>query len=313
MVMKLEKKEIIILGDGVAGQTAAIYAARADLKPLIITGYQSGGQLTETTEVENFPGFPEGIDGTELVERMRKQAARFGAEYKFDRAIKIEGEELNYKVHLEGGEIIETKTIIIATGASAKKLGLEAEKEYFGRGISACATCDAAFTRDKTVIVVGGGDVAMEEASFLTKFAKKVYLVHRRDSFRASRIMQKRVLENEKITILWNKIIVDIKGDGTKVTKAILKDTQTGEEKELETDFVFYAIGHKPNTDFLKDFIELDEQGYIKTNRMLETNKPGIWAAGDVQDKIWRQAVTAAGTGAATAINVERYLEEKKE
>ncbi len=307
------KRKVVILGDGVAGQTAAIYAARAELQPLIITGYQSGGQLTETTEVENFPGFPEGIDGTELVERMRKQATKFGAEYKFDRATKIEGEEMNYKISLEGGEIIEAETIIIATGASAKKLGLKAEETYFGRGISACATCDAAFTKDKTVIVVGGGDVAMEEATFLTRFAKKVYLVHRRDKFRASKIMQKRVFENEKITILWNKIITDVQGDGTKVTKAILKDTLTGEEQELQTDFVFYAIGHKPNTEFLKDFIELDEHGYIKTNRMLETNKPGIWAAGDVQDKIWRQAVTAAGTGAAAAINAERYLSEKEE
>lgn len=306
------KRKVIILGDGVAGQTAAIYAARADLKPLVITGYQPAGQLSETTEVENFPGFPDGIEGTELVERMRKQATKFGAEYKFDKATKIEGEEMNYKIHLEGGEILEAETIIIATGASAKKLGLKAEEEYFGRGISACATCDAAFTRDKTVIVVGGGDVAMEEATFLTKFAKKVYLVHRRDSFRASKIMQKRVFDNPKIEILWNKIVVDVKGDGTKVTKAILKDTQTGEEKELETDFVFYAIGHKPNTEFLKDFIELDEHGYVKTNRMLETNKPGIWAAGDVQDKIWRQAITAAGTGAAAAINAERYLSEKE-
>ncbi len=306
------KRKVVILGDGVAGQTAAIYTGRAELQPLVITGYQSGGQLTETTEVENFPGFPEGIDGTELVERMRKQATKFGAEYKFDRAVKIEGEEMNYKVHLEGGEIIEAETIIIATGASAKKLGLKAEEEYFGRGISACATCDAAFTKDKIVTVVGGGDVAMEEATFLTRFAKKVYLVHRRDKFRASKIMQKRVFENPKIEILWNKIIVDIKGDGNKVTTAILKDTVTGEEKELQTDFVFYAIGHKPNTEFLKDFIELDEHGYIKTNRMLETNKPGIWAVGDVQDKIWRQAVTAAGTGAAAAINAERYLSEKE-
>ena len=305
------RHKLIILGDGVAGLTAGVYAARADLAPLIITGYESGGQLMLTTLVENFPGFPDGVMGPELIERIRKQAEKFGASFLMTAAEKITGEEGAWRVHTPEG-VYEAEAVIIATGASARMLGLEAEKEYMGRGISVCATCDGAFTRGKKVIVVGGGDSAMEDALFLTKFAEKVTIVHRRDQFRASKIMQKRVFDNPKINIIWNHIVTDIKGDGMKVTHAVLKNTQTGEEQTVETDFVFYAIGHVPNTSFVKDLVTLDEQGYIITDKYQMTSQKGIFAAGDVQDPLWRQAVTAAGTGAAAAISAERYLAERE-
>ncbi|MFT4309996.1 MAG: thioredoxin-disulfide reductase [Candidatus Woesearchaeota archaeon] len=306
----MEKHDIIILGDGVSGLSAAIYAARADLKPLLITGYESGGQLMLTTEVENYPGFPEGIMGPELIENMRKQAERFGTKILYKRAESISGSQDDYVIDLED-EKISTKSIIIATGASARTLKLDAEKTYFGKGISTCATCDGAFTKGKKVIVVGGGDSAMEESLFLSKFADSVTIVHRKDVFRASKIMQQRVFDNPKIQIIWNHEVMDIMGDNNRVSKALLKNTIDNTTVEEDTDFVFYAIGHDPNVKFLNGMVELNEHGYIITDDMQRTSREGIFAAGDVQDHIWRQAVTAAGTGAAAAISAERYLSHK--
>ena len=303
-------ENVIILGGGIAGLSAAIYAARAKLNPIVITGYESGGQLMWTTDVENYPGFPEGVLGPDLIERMRKQAERFGTRLVYKRCEAIGGEEHAWECDL-GDETITAKTIIIATGATARVLGLEAEKTYMGRGISTCATCDGAFTKDKKAIIVGGGDSAMEESTFLTKFAEHVTIVHRSDSFRASKIMQERALKNPKISVEWNSEVIDVTGDGTRVRGAVLRDTQTGEERAMETDFVFYAIGHIPNTGFLKGIVETDERfKTIITNERYMTSVPGIFACGDVQDPIWRQAVTAAGSGAAAAISAERYLAE---
>ena len=303
-------EHVIILGDGIAGLAAAIYAARAQLNPVVITGYESGGQLMWTTDVENYPGFPEGVLGPDLIERMRKQAERFGARFVYKRCESVRGEELAWECDL-GDETLTAKSIIIATGATARTLGLEAEKTYMGKGISTCATCDGAFTKGKKVLVVGGGDSAMEESTFLTKFAEHVTIVHRKDTFRASKIMQERALKNPKISVEWNSQIADIVGDDAKVTGAVLRDTQTGAERSVETDFVFYAIGHIPNTGFLGELVTTDEQHKtIITNERYMTSAPGIFACGDVQDPIWRQAVTAAGTGAAAAISVERYLAE---
>ena len=303
-------EHVIILGDGIAGLAAAIYAARAQLNPVVITGYESGGQLMWTTDVENYPGFPEGVLGPDLIERMRKQAERFGARFVYKRCESVRGEELAWECDL-GDETLTAKSIIIASGATARTLGLEAEKTYMGKGISTCATCDGAFTKGKKVLVVGGGDSAMEESTFLTKFAEHVTIVHRKDTFRASKIMQERALKNPKISVEWNSQIADIVGDDAKVTGAVLRDTQTGAERSVETDFVFYAIGHIPNTSFLGERVTTDEQHKtIITDERYMTSAPGIFACGDVQDPIWRQAVTAAGTGAAAAISVERYLAE---
>ena len=305
-------ENVIILGDGIAGLSAAIYAARAQLNPVVITGYESGGQLMWTTDVENYPGFPEGVLGPDLIERMRKQAERFGTRFVSKRCGSIGGEELNWTCDL-GDETIAAKTIIVASGATARTLGLEAEKTYMGRGISTCATCDGAFTKGKNVIVVGGGDSAMEESTFLAKFADHVTIVHRKDSFRASKIMQERALKNPKISVEWNSEVIDVKGDGTKVAQVRLRDTKTGDERDAQADFVFYAIGHIPNTDFLGELVTTDEQHKtIITNDRYMTSAPGVFACGDVQDPIWRQAVTAAGTGAAAAISVERYLAERE-
>jgi thioredoxin reductase (NADPH) len=304
-------ENVVILGDGIAGLAAAIYAARANLNPVIVTGYESGGQLMWTTDVENYPGFPEGILGPDLIENMRKQATRFGARFIYKRCESISGEELDWQCDL-GDEKLSTKAIIIATGASARMLGIEAEKTYFGKGISTCATCDGAFTKDKKVIVVGGGDSAMEEANFLTKFAEHVTIVHRSERFRASQIMQERTFRNPKISVEWNSVVSDVIGDGSKVTGAILRDTTTDELRTIETDFVFYAIGHIPNTGFLNGLVATHETfKTIITNERYMTTVEGIFACGDVQDPIWRQAITAAGTGAAAAISVERYLAEK--
>ena len=307
----MDTHDVVILGDGVSGLSAAVYAARADLNPILITGYESGGQLMLTTDVENYPGFPEGILGPQLVDNMRKQAERFGTKIVYKRAESIIGEEGAYIIDL-GDEKITAKTIIIATGASARTLKLEAEKTYFGKGISTCATCDGAFTKGKKVIVVGGGDSAMEESMFLSKFADSVTIVHRKDEFRASKIMQNRVFANPKIKVIWNHEVVDVKGDEKKVETVLLKNTVDESTKEEQTDFVFYAIGHDPNVKFLNGLVELNEFGYIKTDIMQRTSKPGIFASGDVQDHIWRQAITAAGTGAAAAIAAERYLAHKE-
>ena len=303
-------RKVIIIGSGPAGLTAALYTARANLKPLVFEGNQPGGQLTITTDVENYPGFPDGIMGPDLMESFRKQAIRFGAECHFKNVTKVDLNKKPYKIWV-GDETFNTESLIIATGASAKMLGLDSERVLMGYGVSACATCDGFFFKDKKVLVVGGGDSAMEEATYLTKFASEVVIIHRRDKFRASKIMIDRTMSNPKISILWNKTIYEILGSQEKgVNGVLLKDTISGESNEEACDGVFMAIGHKPNTDLFSGVLDMDEFGYLKTkDGSTETNLEGIFACGDVQDNIYRQAVTAAGTGCMSAIDAERYLE----
>ena len=301
--------DLAIIGSGPAGYTAGIYASRASLKPVLFEGLESGGQLMLTTDVENYPGFDSGIMGPDLMQIFKKQAERFGTE--------IKTETINSIKKIDGGfslesakETYEFKSVIISSGASAKWLDVKGEKELQGHGVSACATCDGFFFKEKEVIVVGGGDSAMEEALFLTKFATKVYIVHRRDSFRASKIMQDRVLGNDKIEVLWNKEVTEIHGSES-VESVSLSDTKDGSSSEVSIDGVFMAIGHTPNVDFLGGLVELDEKGYVKTGFTTETSTsvPGVFAAGDVADSIYRQAVTAAGTGCQAAIDAERWLD----
>ena len=303
-------RKVIIIGSGPAGLTAATYAARANLEPLVFEGVQPGGQLTITTDVENYPGFPDGIMGPDLMDKFRDQAKRFGAECYFKHVTKVDLESNPFKVWV-ADETFTSDSIIIATGATAKLLGLESEKNLMGHGVSACATCDGFFFKDKKVFVIGGGDSAMEEASFLTKFASEVQIVHRRNELRASKIMQDRVLNNPKIHIQWNTTLEDIKGnvdDG--VSAVILKDIISGDIRSEECDGVFLAIGHTPNTELFDNFLNLDEKKYICTDdNSTKTAVPGIFACGDVQDSIYRQAVTAAGSGCMAAIDAERYLE----
>ena len=301
--------DLAIIGSGPAGYTAGIYASRASLKPVLFEGLESGGQLMLTTDVENYPGFDSGIMGPDLMQIFKKQAERFGTE--------IKTETINSIKKIDGGfslesakETYEFKSVIISSGASAKWLDVKGEKELQGHGVSACATCDGFFFKEKEVIVVGGGDSAMEEALFLTKFATKVYIVHRRDSFRASKIMQDRALDNDKIEVLWNKEMTEIHGSES-VESVSLADTKDGSSSEVNIDGVFMAIGHTPNVDFLDGLVELDEKGYVKTGFTTETSTsvPGVFAAGDVADSIYRQAVTAAGTGCQAAIDAERWLD----
>jgi len=302
-------RNVVIIGSGCAGLTAAIYAARANLQPLVIRGVEAGGQLTLTTLVENYPGFPKGVQGPELIEMMQKQATEFGAEF-------LEGNvsraDLSHRPFvLEVGETrLETKTLIIASGASARLLGLESERKLLGHGVSTCATCDGYFFRGKEVAVVGGGDTAAEEALFLTRYATKVNLIHRRDQLRASKILQDRLTRNEKIKPIWNSVVADVldpaKGE---VTGIKLKNTKTGEESLQACDGVFIGIGHTPNTSLFRGQLEMDEVGYLKTHDGAKTSVPGVFAAGDVQDKVYRQAITAAGSGCMAAIDAERFLE----
>lgn len=304
-------RKVIILGSGCAGCTAAIYAARANLKPLMIEGREPGGQLAITTEVENYPGFPKGIQGPELTNLMKEQAVRFGTEIIQGDITKVDLKKRPFKLWIDS-QVYETETLIIATGASAQWLGLESEQKLIGKGVSACATCDAFFFKDQHVVVVGGGDTAMEEATFLTKFAKQVTVVHRRHELRASKIMQKRAIDNPKIKFVWNSVIEEVfdvaKG---KVTAVRLKNLKTGKSENFLCDGLFLAIGHKPNIDIFKGQIELNEKGYIKTKLpSMATNIPGVFACGDVQDFIYKQAVTAAGTGCVAAIDAERFLSE---
>ena len=303
-------RKVIIIGSGPAGLTAALYTARANLKPLVFEGSQPGGQLTITTDVENFPGFPDGIMGPELMDLFRKQAERFGAECYFEHVTKVDFSENPYKVWV-GDKEYSSESIIIATGATAKMLGLENEKKLMGFGVSACATCDGFFFKDKKVLVVGGGDSAMEEATYLTKFASEVVIVHRRSEFRASKIMIDRAMDNPKVSVLWNSSVVDILGSQEKGVHAVsIKKTDTDEIFEEKCDGVFMAIGHKPNTDLFVDVIKTNEGGYLVTAAdTTATNIDGIFACGDVQDYSYRQAITAAGTGCMSAIDAERYLE----
>lgn len=310
--MDKKVENVIIIGSGPAGLTAGIYTARARLNPLMIEGEEAGGQLMITTDVENYPGFDKGVTGPNLISVMRKQSEKFGTRFITRNVTKVDFNTWPFKVWIRD-TLHEAKTIIISTGASAKYLGLPTEKQYMSKGVSACATCDGAFFRDVEVGVVGGGDTAMEEANFLTRFAKKVYILHRRDSFRASKIMQDRALKNPKIEVIWNVDVTEVKGDGRQVTGVALKNTKNGEISEMPLQGLFIAIGHKPNTDLFKGILDMNDAGYLVTKPgSTYTNISGVFASGDVQDPHYRQAITAAGSGCMAAIDAERWLEAKE-
>jgi len=305
-------RNVVIMGSGCAGLTAAIYAARANLKPLVIRGLEAGGQLTLTTLVENFPGFPKGVQGPELIERMQNQAAEFGAEFMEGHVTGADLFRRPFVIDVEG-EMVEARTLIIASGASAKMLGLESERKLLGHGVSTCATCDGYFYRGKEVAVVGGGDTAAEEAIFLTRHARQVSIIHRRDQLRASKIMQDRLYHNPKINFIWDSVVVDVLDvNRGEVTGIKLKNTKTGDETIKSCDGVFMGIGHSPNTSLFRGQLEMNEVGYLITHDGSKTNVPGVFAAGDVQDHVYRQAITAAGSGCMAAIDAERFLEAER-
>jgi len=306
-----EHHKVIIMGSGPAGLTAAIYAARADLAPLVIDGMQPGGQLTITTEVENYPGFPEGIDGTELMNRTRAQAERFGTDFLFGEVTGVDLDQRPLRITIDDADHRTCDALIVATGATARWLGIPAEERLQGFGISACATCDGAFFREQEIGVVGGGDSAMEEATFLTKFASKVHVIHRRDELRASRIMAERALANPRIEFVWNSVVVDLLGERPQgLTGVVLENTVDGSRSEMPMTGLFMAIGHTPNTGVFAGKLDMDDKGYIETTPgSTTTSVQGVFAAGDVQDTVYRQAITAAGSGCAAALEAERYLE----
>jgi thioredoxin reductase (NADPH) len=307
-------RDVIIIGGGPAGYTAALYTARANLNPLVIEGFNWGGQLMITSDVENYPGYADGVLGPAMMADFRRQAERFGAEFVTDDVTRVDFSERPFRVYI-GDDEHQADAVIVSTGASARQLGLPTEQTLQGRGVSYCATCDGAFFRDKVVVVVGGGDSAMEEATFLTRFAKKVIIVHRRDEFRASPIMVDRARENEKIEFVLNAVVEEVLGtDGGHVTGVRLRDTGAGETSEVEADGIFVAIGHDPNTALFLDWLGHDEQGYLVTEPgSTRTNIPGVFAAGDVQDHIYRQAVTAAGSGTMAALDAQRFLDEEQQ
>ncbi|MBT3475479.1 thioredoxin-disulfide reductase [bacterium] len=309
-----KKNKVVIIGSGPAGLTAAIYCARANLEPVVFEGFLAGGQLTMTTDVENFPGFPEGVMGPNLMDLLRTQAQKFGAKCIMKQIDKVDFNTYPFKL-MTDNEIIESDSVIISTGASAKLLGIKGEVEFVGRGLSTCATCDGFFYKNKSIHVIGGGDSAMEEAIFLTKFASKVTIVHRRDVLRASKIMADRALNNEKIDFLWNAEPIEFIGNEEKGLHAIVyKDSKTERKAQIDTDGVFIAIGHNPNTNLFKDVLKIDQNGYLITaGKSSRTNIEGVFASGDVQDSIYRQAITAAGSGCMAAIDAERFLEQKHE
>jgi len=304
--------KVVIIGSGCAGLTAAIYAARANLSPLVLEGHEPGGQLSLTTHVENYPGFPDGILGPELIENMRKQAQKFGAQFKAGSVSEVDLTERPFKIKA-GSEVYEAKSLIVAAGASARLLGLKGEKELIGRGLSTCATCDGYFFRGKPLAVVGGGDSAMEEANFLSRYASRVYLIHRRNEFRASKIMIDRAKANDKIEFVTPYIVEEILSPGGLVSGVLLHQAQTREKRQIALDGVFVAIGHNPNSMAFRGKLEMDENGYLIARHGSLTGVPGVFIAGDVQDHRYRQAVTAAGSGCMAAIDAEKFLEEHKE
>ncbi|MBE7468705.1 MAG: thioredoxin-disulfide reductase [Anaerolineae bacterium] len=304
-------RETVILGSGPAGLTAALYAARANLKPLVITGNELGGQIATTTEVENFPGFPQGLTGPELVEKMQEQAERFGADVTIDTIQQVDLSRRPFRLTGHSGDYY-AKSLIITTGASPRKLGVPGEPEFVGRGVSYCATCDGFFFRDKDVVVIGGGDSALQEAIFLTKFARQVTIIHRRDSLRAGYTLQERARKNEKIAFIWDTVVTKINGDPV-VTSIELKNVKTGETWTRPTDGVFIFIGHLPNSYLFQGQLAIDDQGYLITDKELRTSVEGVWAAGEITDPIFKQAITSAGMGAAAAIAAERWLAEHED
>ena len=311
--MTEEHVKVLVIGSGPAGYTAALYAARAGLKPVLYTGGQPGGQLTITNDVENYPGYPEGIQGPAMMEDFMKQAERFGTEIRYGLATSVDFSGYPHKVVIDEKHEITAESVIISTGASAKWLGLESEEKFNGKGVSACAVCDGFFYRKQDVVVVGGGDTAAEEATYLAGLANKVYMLVRRDEMRASKIMQQRVLKKENIEVLWNTETVEVVGDDNGVTGVKVRDTQNGDERTVEATGFFVAIGHKPNTDIFKGQIDMDDTGYITTvPGTSHTNVEGVFAAGDAQDSVYRQAVTAAGTGCMAALDAERFLAAKE-
>ena len=305
-------EQMLIIGSGPAGLTAAIYAARADLDPLMIEGFERGGQLMLTTDVENYPGFPDGIMGPELMEQFRKQAERFGTQFYSGDVTEVDLSRQPFTLHIGDQHRLQTRALIITTGASPRYLGIPGEQEYAGKGVSYCATCDGFFFREQPIVVVGGGDSAMEEALFLTRFGSKVTVVHRRDQLRASKIMADRGLAHDKIEFLWDSTVDEVLGDGTKVTGARVRNLKNGDAKEIEVGGFFVAIGHTPNSELFRDKLPMNDEGYLEVlGESSRTAIPGVFVAGDVHDHVYRQAVTAAGTGCMAAIEAERWLAER--